>query len=84
MSTLLESLLKTVQETFRLHKISYESYIYLQTDLSCLKQCSVSLLKDKSDFDTVIESVLSSMFSRYIHANDINLVGGDSNEIAGN
>lgn len=83
MTTIMKSLLKTVQETVRLHTISYEAYIYLQTDLSCLKQCSVSLLKDKSEYDNIIESVLSSIFSRYIYANDINLAGGDSYEVAG-
>lgn len=75
-SSILKAIFKAQLETTRTLIFSHASYLTVQATVSFLRHISSCLLKDSSESDSLAEQVLTSLFSRYIHSNDIGSVGG--------
>jgi hypothetical protein len=78
--TVLKAIIKGGHEQSRSLTLSYSAYITIQTDIMCIRQLAASLLKD-NDADSLCDQWLSSLFSRYIYANELPTLG-DINETA--
>jgi hypothetical protein len=77
--TLLKAVVKGGQEQSKLRTLSHSAYVSIQADIMCIRQLSSVLLKDSNDIDSLCDQWLSSLFTRYIYANDIVIVS-DANE----
>jgi len=78
--TTLKAVIKGGHEQSKLLTLSHPAYISIQADVMCIRQLSSLLLKDNNDIDSLCDQWLSSLFTRYIYANDIPALSGDANE----
>lgn len=78
--TLLKSMLKAAQEAIRTMTLPSQSYLQIQADTTFIKQVASTLIKDATETDQLVDSILSGVFSRYQGANDI-ANASDGNEV---
>lgn len=78
--SVLKAIIKGGHEQSRLQTFSYSAYITIQADVMCIRQLAAALLKD-NDTDSLCDQWLSSLFTRYIYANELPTLG-DINETA--
>eukprot|EP01038_Epipyxis_sp_PR26KG_P014371 gene14371-19274_t len=71
MNIILKAALKATQEVIRSVSVTPGAYIELQANITFVKQIAASLLRDFTQTDSLVEQILTTIFSRYTAANDI-------------
>lgn len=79
MNTMLKAALKAGLEAVRTMTLPFSTYITVQAEILLLKNVGANLLRDCSDSATLVDQILSIIFSRYVGANDISNAS-DGNE----
>jgi hypothetical protein len=78
--TILKAIIKGGHEKSRILTLSHSAYITIQVDIMCIRLLASSLLKE-NDTESLCDQWLSSIFTRYIYANELPSLG-DINETA--
>eukprot|EP00598_Pedospumella_elongata_P004802 CAMPEP_0184980700 /NCGR_PEP_ID=MMETSP1098-20130426/10625_1 /TAXON_ID=89044 /ORGANISM="Spumella elongata, Strain CCAP 955/1" /LENGTH=1140 /DNA_ID=CAMNT_0027504173 /DNA_START=24 /DNA_END=3442 /DNA_ORIENTATION=+ len=80
LNTVLKASFKAALEAVRCMTLPYQSYVHIQANCLLLKQVAGNLLRDTSECDNLADQILSTVFGRYVGANDISNAS-DANEV---
>ena len=81
LNSIIKCVLKYIHEHVRLTILPHGAYLQMQADISFIKHVAFLVLRETGEVEGIVELIYTSLFTRYIHANDIGLAGDSSNDI---